>query len=132
MSPMETAVYWTEYVIRHDGAYHLKPASTRLRWDQYLLLDVLACLLVVFLLLIYFIKISIWLLSFFGTVAKLFHNIPERAAYVSKKTQDFAAWIAYYVSQFSKVIHWIVLIFTKTFQMIEWARSFFQPKEKIN
>lgn len=23
-TPLETAIYWTEYVIRHNGAYHLQ------------------------------------------------------------------------------------------------------------
>ncbi|XP_047118860.1 UDP-glucosyltransferase 2-like [Schistocerca piceifrons] len=41
-TPLEEAVYWTEYVIRHRGALHMRPASLRLSWYQYLLLDVLA------------------------------------------------------------------------------------------
>lgn len=41
MSPRETVVYWTEYVLKH-GAAHLRPASTRLAWYQLALLDVLA------------------------------------------------------------------------------------------
>ncbi len=47
MSPLDTAVYWTEYVIRHKGAPHLKSAAVELSWYQYLLLDVIAFLLVV-------------------------------------------------------------------------------------
>ncbi|XP_046980307.1 UDP-glucosyltransferase 2-like [Schistocerca americana] len=42
--PMETAVHWTEYVIRHKGAYHMRSASLDLAWYQYLLLDVIAAL----------------------------------------------------------------------------------------
>ncbi|KAG8303495.1 UDP-glucosyltransferase 2-like [Homalodisca vitripennis] len=44
MTPLQTAVYWTEYVIRHQGAPHLRPASVNLPLYQYLLLDVIAVL----------------------------------------------------------------------------------------
>ncbi|XP_049793134.1 UDP-glycosyltransferase UGT5-like isoform X1 [Schistocerca nitens] len=44
-SPVETAVYWTEYVLRHRGAPHLRSAALHLSWYQYLLLDVAALLL---------------------------------------------------------------------------------------
>jgi len=41
---MEQAVYWTEYVIRHKGAPHLRSALLDLAWYQYFLLDVIAVL----------------------------------------------------------------------------------------
>ena len=41
-TPLETAVYWTEYVIRHGGAPQLRSAELDLTWYQYLLLDVTA------------------------------------------------------------------------------------------
>ncbi|XP_026808482.1 UDP-glucuronosyltransferase 2A2-like isoform X1 [Rhopalosiphum maidis] len=40
MSPLETAVYWTEYVIRHKGAPHLRSAAVGMPWFQYYLIDV--------------------------------------------------------------------------------------------
>ncbi|PSN50558.1 hypothetical protein C0J52_03511 [Blattella germanica] len=40
-SALDRAIFWTEYVIRHGGAPHLRPASTDLYWYQYLLLDVM-------------------------------------------------------------------------------------------
>lgn len=49
MSPQETVVYWTEYIIRHNGASHLQTAATELHWCQYLLLDVLCFVLLVLL-----------------------------------------------------------------------------------
>ncbi|XP_022913422.2 UDP-glycosyltransferase UGT5-like isoform X2 [Onthophagus taurus] len=49
MSPMDTAIYWIEYVARHKGAPHLKTAAVGMPFYQYLLLDVIAFLLVVFL-----------------------------------------------------------------------------------
>ncbi|XP_022175621.1 UDP-glucuronosyltransferase 1-5-like isoform X2 [Myzus persicae] len=42
MSPAESVVYWTEYVIRHKGAPHLKSHALNLTWYQYFLLDVIA------------------------------------------------------------------------------------------
>lgn len=36
---MDKAVYWIEYVIRHNGAHHLKTAATQLTWYEFLLLD---------------------------------------------------------------------------------------------
>ncbi|CAI6352176.1 unnamed protein product [Macrosiphum euphorbiae] len=41
MSPSESVVYWTEYVIRHKGAPHLKSQALNLTWYQYFLLDVI-------------------------------------------------------------------------------------------
>jgi hypothetical protein len=41
-TPLETAIFWTEYVIRHKGAPHLRSAAVDLAWYQYLLLDVVA------------------------------------------------------------------------------------------
>jgi glucuronosyltransferase len=37
-------VYWTEYVIRHKGAPHLRSAALDLAWYQYFLLDVIGVL----------------------------------------------------------------------------------------
>ncbi|XP_972644.2 UDP-glycosyltransferase UGT5-like [Tribolium castaneum] len=39
--PMDTAVYWVEYVIRHRGAPHLQVAALDLPWYKYLLVDVI-------------------------------------------------------------------------------------------
>ncbi|KAE9535554.1 hypothetical protein AGLY_007455 [Aphis glycines] len=41
MTPQQSVVYWTEYVIRHKGAPHLKSHALNLTWYQYLLLDVM-------------------------------------------------------------------------------------------
>ncbi|KAL3282885.1 hypothetical protein HHI36_006042 [Cryptolaemus montrouzieri] len=45
MPPLETAIYWIEYVIRHKGAPQLRSQANSLKWYQYLLLDVI-CILV--------------------------------------------------------------------------------------
>lgn len=39
-TPLERAVYWTEYVIRHRGAHHLRSAAVDMPWYQVELLDV--------------------------------------------------------------------------------------------
>ncbi|PSN46987.1 hypothetical protein C0J52_17341 [Blattella germanica] len=49
-SALETAVFWTEYVIRHQGAFHLRTAAVDMPWYQYLLLDVIATLLLIIIL----------------------------------------------------------------------------------
>ncbi|KAJ4429922.1 hypothetical protein ANN_22126 [Periplaneta americana] len=52
-NPLDCAVWWVEYVIRHKGARHLRSAALDLTWYQYLLLDVIAFLVA-------FIIIMIW------------------------------------------------------------------------
>ncbi|XP_067631962.1 UDP-glucosyltransferase 2-like [Eurosta solidaginis] len=42
MGPRETALYWIDYVIRHNGARHLRAGGMDLRWYQLYLLDVAA------------------------------------------------------------------------------------------
>lgn len=53
MTGLERAVWWSEYVIRHKGARHLRSPLIDIPWYQYLLLDVLAVLLGSFLVLFY-------------------------------------------------------------------------------
>ncbi|VVD04657.1 unnamed protein product [Leptidea sinapis] len=49
MPPLETSVYWIEYVLRHKGATHLRSPALELSFIQYLLLDVVALSLAMFL-----------------------------------------------------------------------------------
>jgi glucuronosyltransferase len=44
LTPLQTAVFWTEYVIRHKGAPHMRSAVLDLTWYQYFLLDVMVVL----------------------------------------------------------------------------------------
>lgn len=44
-SALETAIFWTEYVMRHRGAPHLHTAAVKLAWYQYLLIDVITLML---------------------------------------------------------------------------------------
>ncbi|XP_065216827.1 UDP-glucosyltransferase 2-like [Planococcus citri] len=61
MTPQQSVAYWTEYVIRHQGASHLRSPASRLSWFQFLMLDVIlvsASILVMFVyLLIYAFRI---------------------------------------------------------------------------
>ncbi|KAG7273499.1 hypothetical protein CRUP_015875, partial [Coryphaenoides rupestris] len=47
MDPLALSVYWTEYVMKHKGARHLRPAAHNLNWFQYHSLDVIMLLVVV-------------------------------------------------------------------------------------
>ncbi|KAK9499200.1 hypothetical protein O3M35_002279 [Rhynocoris fuscipes] len=53
ISPMDNAIYWIEYVIRHKGAPHLRPAVLDLYWYQRLMLDVIAFYLLLIFLIVY-------------------------------------------------------------------------------
>lgn len=46
LSPLDTAIYWIEYVARHKGAPFMKTAAVDMPLYQYLLLDVIAFILV--------------------------------------------------------------------------------------
>ena len=39
--PLDTALWWVEYAMRHGGTKHLRPASLGLAWWQLGLLDVM-------------------------------------------------------------------------------------------
>lgn len=47
MTGLEKAVWWTEYVIRHKGARHLRSPAVDMSLYQYLLLDVIGFVLAV-------------------------------------------------------------------------------------
>lgn len=43
--PLDTAIYWVEYVLRHKGAPHMRSQAVNLNWIQTCSLDVIAFLL---------------------------------------------------------------------------------------
>ncbi|XP_044255716.1 UDP-glycosyltransferase UGT5-like [Tribolium madens] len=67
MSPLDTAVYWVEYVIRYKGAPHLRSAGADLHWYQYYLVDVAFILLfglfVLILLIVYGLKLALYFIN---------------------------------------------------------------------
>lgn len=51
LSPLNTAIYWIEYVARHKGASFMKTAAVNMPLYQYLLIDVIAFTLLILILL---------------------------------------------------------------------------------
>lgn len=49
VGPLELATFWTEFVMRHKGAEHLRVAAHDLNWFQYHSLDVIGFLVVILL-----------------------------------------------------------------------------------
>ncbi|XP_045762876.1 UDP-glycosyltransferase UGT5-like [Maniola jurtina] len=45
--PLERAVWWTEHVLRHGGAKHLRAAGANITWVQYLELELVAIVVLV-------------------------------------------------------------------------------------
>lgn len=39
-TPLDTAIYWTEYVLRHNGAYHLQAPSRNYKYTKKLLFHI--------------------------------------------------------------------------------------------
>ncbi|KAK4885380.1 hypothetical protein RN001_001651 [Aquatica leii] len=55
LKPLDNAVYWVEYVIKHKGASHLQASATKLNWFEYMLIDV--TIIVITLVLLLFISV---------------------------------------------------------------------------
>ncbi|XP_043930958.1 UDP-glucuronosyltransferase 1A1-like isoform X1 [Protopterus annectens] len=53
VEPLDLAVHWIEFVMRHKGANHLRPAAHDLNWIQYHSLDVIAFLAAIILIVVY-------------------------------------------------------------------------------
>ncbi|KAG5883245.1 hypothetical protein JTB14_000034 [Gonioctena quinquepunctata] len=56
IKPLDNAVYWVEYVIRHKGAKHLRVGYMHLTWYQYYMFDVFAIIFGIIFLLIFVLK----------------------------------------------------------------------------
>ncbi|XP_053649663.1 UDP-glycosyltransferase UGT5 isoform X3 [Cherax quadricarinatus] len=54
--PREAAVFWTEYVIRHRGAPHLRSPAAHLSWAEFLMLDIVFLLLLALFVLYYILR----------------------------------------------------------------------------
>ena len=65
-TPKERALFWVEYVLRHNGARHLRSAARDLNFFQYYCLDVVAALLTM---------VSILLFTLFLVTKKLFNEL---------------------------------------------------------
>ncbi|XP_068227735.1 2-hydroxyacylsphingosine 1-beta-galactosyltransferase-like [Palaemon carinicauda] len=60
-SSLDRAVYWTEHVLRHGGAQHLRSAAANMSIHQYMMIDVIAVLTLAAVVLLFCLK---WLLKF--------------------------------------------------------------------
>ncbi|XP_017113511.1 UDP-glucosyltransferase 2-like [Drosophila elegans] len=78
MSPLETAVWWTHYVLRHKGAPHMRVAGRELDFFTYHSLDVLGTFVLVFLVVLAIIVLC---------VLKVLKTILRRGVDIRKRKQ---------------------------------------------
>ncbi|XP_074200501.1 UDP-glucuronosyltransferase 2C1-like [Camelus bactrianus] len=71
VKPLDRAVFWIEFVMRHKGAKHLRPAAHNLTWYQYHSLDVTGFLLACVATIIFLVtKCCLFCCSRFGKTTK--------------------------------------------------------------
>lgn len=63
MTGVAKAIWWTEYVLRHKGAKHLKGPAVHLSWYQYYLLDVIGFCILMLVAVVVLIYITILLIK---------------------------------------------------------------------
>lgn len=56
VSPLDEALYWSEYVIKHKGAPHMRTTAADMPLYKYLLLDLILFVIGVFLGIIYLMR----------------------------------------------------------------------------
>lgn len=60
--PLDRAIWWIEYVLRHKGAAHLRSPAADMSWFKLLSLDVISfltgCIIFVLIILIYLMKFT--------------------------------------------------------------------------
>ncbi|XP_022163253.1 UDP-glucuronosyltransferase 2A3-like [Myzus persicae] len=71
MSPADSVVYWTEYIIRHNGDPHLKSHALSLSWYQYFLIDIICTLLFIVLIVLFVIYYCLQIM--YKQIFKYFH-----------------------------------------------------------
>lgn len=47
MPPMEKAIWWIEYVIRHKGTKHLRSPTIDISWIEYFLIDIISVVVLI-------------------------------------------------------------------------------------
>lgn len=78
MSAAQSVVYWTEYIVRHKGAPHLRSHALNLMWYQYYMLDVIAVVLIVF---------SVVLLTAYKSVKLFYFYVTKTVKGVKRKSE---------------------------------------------
>lgn len=58
-SPLDRAIYWIEYVLRHDGAKHMQSPAVHLNFIQYHSLDVIGFIIAVMYVIFKILKLTI-------------------------------------------------------------------------
>lgn len=53
MKPLDKVIWWIEYTIRHDGAYHFRSAYSEIPFWKYFMIDQIAAALLVLIMIIY-------------------------------------------------------------------------------
>ncbi|XP_047539477.1 UDP-glucosyltransferase 2-like isoform X5 [Vanessa atalanta] len=75
LSPLERAVWWTEYVLRHEGATHLRSPAAHIHWTEYYALDLVLFLLssfvILLLILMFIIRKALLKLKYTGIKRKM-------------------------------------------------------------
>jgi len=111
VDPLDLSVFWTEFVMRHKGAKHLKAAVHDLNWLQYFCLDVIALLTTVVLVTVILtakcLKLCFRKLSrkrkqdwddvinvFFSILTSLFRNMPKTAHMTTLKSKVSGSTVA--------------------------------------
>ncbi|XP_052055309.1 UDP-glucuronosyltransferase 2B17-like [Apodemus sylvaticus] len=75
MKPLDRAVFWIEFVMRHKGAKHLRPLGNNLTWYQYHSLDVIGFLLAcVATIVVFIVKCFLFVYRFFVKNEKKMKN----------------------------------------------------------
>ncbi|XP_018351227.1 PREDICTED: UDP-glucuronosyltransferase 2A3-like isoform X2 [Trachymyrmex septentrionalis] len=73
-TPMETAIWWTEYIARGNGRFYFRSDSTGLSWYQRHLVDITLVLIIVSIIFIYIlfrlVKLLLLLLRFFKRTSR--------------------------------------------------------------
>lgn len=75
LKPMDSAIFWLEYVMRHKGAAHLRTESYKMSWYTYHNVDVLALLF----------GVLAVVLLFFGFTCKLLFRILKTKRKIKQK-----------------------------------------------
>ncbi|XP_025195734.1 UDP-glucuronosyltransferase 2C1-like [Melanaphis sacchari] len=83
ISPSEMVNYWFDYVLRHNGAYHLNSKALKLTWYQYLLLDIIT---VVVTLLIVFAYLTYILFHWFQNYTLNFQEFHKKLIIIKKQS----------------------------------------------
>ncbi|XP_021957851.1 UDP-glucuronosyltransferase 2B4 isoform X2 [Folsomia candida] len=73
-TPLERAVFWTEYVIRHKGAHHMQSASKDLNFFQYHSIDVISFILLSTLTILWLLKYLLWNVILCKCICRIFKH----------------------------------------------------------